>query len=144
MSEHTGGCHCGNIELRVTLTKPPEEMEVRADQCSFCRKHDALSISDPAGLARIAVRDERLLSRYRFGLKTADFYVCARCGVYVAAVCETAAGLKAVVNIRALTDCVRFTAPPRPMSYEGEDVAGRLARRTARWMPVEVKSGGST
>jgi hypothetical protein len=142
MPEFLGGCHCGNIELRVTLTKPPEEIDVRADQCSFCRKHDALSISDPQGLARIVVKDERRLSRYRFGLRTADFFVCARCGVYVAAVCDTPAGLKTVVNIRALADFARFTATLRPVSYEGEDVAGRLARRAARWMPVEVKSGG--
>jgi hypothetical protein len=113
-------------------------VEVRADQCSFCRKHDALSISDPAGLARIAVKDERFLSRYRFGLRTADFFVCARCGVYVAAVCETPAGLMTVVNSRAFTECARFTATPRPVSYEGEDAAARIARRAARWMPAEL------
>jgi hypothetical protein len=138
MSEHVGGCHCGNIELRVTLTQPPEDTEVRADQCSFCRKHDALSISDPAGLVRLTVKDESLLSRYRFGLKTADFFVCARCGVYVAALCETPAGPKTVVNIRALADCELFTANPRAVSYDAEDIARRLARRAERWMPVEL------
>ena len=140
MSEHSGGCHCGNIDLRLMLTKPPEEMDVRADQCSFCRKHDALSISDPAGRALIAVRDEVCLSRYRFGLKTADFLVCARCGVYVAAVCETPAGLRAVINIQALADRARFTVPPRPVDYDGEHAAARLARRATRWMPGEVAS----
>jgi len=138
MQEFTGGCHCGNLRLELRLSKPPEEMDVRACQCSFCRKHDALSISDPVGRARITVEDKRLLSRYRFGLKIADFYVCARCGVYVAAVCETPAGSRCVVNVQALADRARFSAPPRAVDYEGETITQRLARRAARWMPAEL------
>jgi hypothetical protein len=138
MTEHRGGCHCGNVQLRLHLAKPPEETDVRADQCSFCLAHGILSIADPAGEAAVIVEDERLLSRYRFGLRTADFLVCARCGVYVAAVCETPAGLKAVVNVRALAERVRFTRPARPVDYEGETVEQRIARRAERWMPVTV------
>lgn len=138
MAEHSGGCHCGNIALCVTLTMPPEEVDVRADQCTFCLAHGILSIGDPKGRAVVTVRDKGLLSRYRFGLKTADFYVCARCGVYVAAVCETPAGMKCVVNVRALADRARFTAAPRPVDYEGETAAQRLARRAERWMPFEM------
>lgn len=118
---------------------PPEEMDVRADQCTFCLAHGILSISDPEGRAEIAVKDKSFLSRYRFGQKTADFYVCSRCGVYVAAVCETPNGPRCVANVRALADRARFTAPPRPVDYEGETVEARIARRAERWMPVEVR-----
>lgn len=117
---------------------PPEQMDVRADQCGFCLAHGALSISDPKGGAEIRVKDKSRVSLYRFGQKTADFYVCTRCGVYVAAVCETPAGLKCVVNVRALADRARFTMPPRPVDYEGENFERRIARRAERWMPVAV------
>lgn len=138
MEDLIGGCHCGNIRLDVRLSQVPEAMQVRADQCSFCRAHGVRSISDPQGLARISAARPGDISYYRFGLKTADFLICKTCGVYVAAVCDTPAGLRCVVNVNALKDRARFAAVPEPMDYDGEDVATRLARRGARWMPAKL------
>lgn len=139
MIELKGGCHCGNLRLAVSLTKPPEEIQPRACQCSFCRKHAALSISDPGGRARIWATRPSEVSRYRFGLKIADFILCMKCGVYVAAVCETPMGLRTVVNCLVLEESARFTKQPAPMSYEGETIEQRLARRAERWMPADVR-----
>ena len=41
---------------------------------------------DPRGRVSIRVREPEQLSRYRFALAMADFLVCRRCGVYLAAV----------------------------------------------------------
>jgi hypothetical protein len=51
--------------------------------------------------------------------------VCRRCGVYIAAVCETTGGTRAVVNVNCLTDRAAFTPVPAVSEYEGETI-GRL------------------
>jgi hypothetical protein len=73
---------------------------------------------------------------YRFGSRTADYLVCRQCGVYVAAVCETAAGLRAVVNVNSLGDRAAFVQVPASPDYEGEATDARLARRAVNWMPA--------
>jgi hypothetical protein len=112
-------------------------MQVRADQCSFCRAHGGLTVSDPDGAVRIEAQGAALV-RYRFGLKTADFLICGRCGVYVGVVCEVDGHQYAVVNINALKERAAFSTPPVPVNYDGEDVAARLARRKQRWTPVTL------
>jgi hypothetical protein len=80
--------------------------------------------------------DESKLARYRFGLKTADFLICKDCGVFVGA-SMTADG-RSWVTVNANT----FKPPPpadfpiAPNDYGGEDEAGRIARRKAKWTPV--------
>jgi hypothetical protein len=44
-------------------------------------------------------REPALLTRYRWGLATADFLVCGRCGVYVAAVLSEGASAWAVIAL---------------------------------------------
>jgi len=56
----------------------------------------------------------------------------------IAAVCETPAGLRAVVSTNALGDRAAFTQTPSPTDYEGETAEARLARRAARWMSAAV------
>ena len=58
---------------------------MRACQCTFCRLHGAISTSDPKGAVRFSIRNEDAVSRYVFGLRTAEFLVCRACGVYLAA-----------------------------------------------------------
>ena len=85
-------------------------------------------------------------SRYRFGLKSADFLVCARCGVYVGAFmpeAEGGVGGLAVLNLNALDERARFVQPAQPMDYDGEDLESRLARRRARWTPAELHEYGA-
>jgi hypothetical protein len=137
--EHSGGCHCGNIRIRLVLTKPANDSPLRACACSFCRAHQTRTVADPAGLFLVEADDWSLVEPYRFGSKTADYLVCKRCGVYVAAICETTAGLRAVVNVNCLTDRADFTQTPSAPDYAGETTDTRLARRAANWMPAVVR-----
>ena len=134
--EHSGGCHCGNLRVRLLLSKPPQDNPLRSCACSFCRAHATRTVSDPAGLFEVRVADWGLVERYRFGSRTADYLVCKRCGVYVGAVCETAAGLRAVINTNSLDDRNAFTQPPSAPDYDGETTDARLTRRALNWTPA--------
>jgi hypothetical protein len=131
----TGSCHCGNLSVRFETQIAPEDIEVRACQCSFCRRHHQRSVTDPRGQVTIGVADPTLLSRYRFGLATADFLVCSRCGVYLAAVMQDEGSAWATINVNALDDRDRF-GPGKPVVFDGEDAAARIDRRKARWTPA--------
>jgi hypothetical protein len=138
-----GSCHCGQLRLLLETQLSPEQLPVRECQCTFCRRHQALSTSDPAGRIVIEVGAPSLTTRYRFGLRSADFMICARCGVYVGAVMHQDGVAYAVLNVRAFDDAARFTQPPQPMDYDGEDLAARKARRLARWTPATVQTAPS-
>jgi hypothetical protein len=137
--EHLGGCHCGNLRLKVRLAKPPADSPLRACGCPFCRAHNTRTVADPDGLAEISAGDWSLVELYRFGTRTADYVICRRCGVYLGAVCETAAGTRAVINVNSLDDRAAFTKAAVPNDYDGETVEQRLARRAVRWMPAAMR-----
>ena len=138
--EHDGGCHCGNLQVRIKLNYPPADSPVRSCTCSFCRSHATVTVSDPAGQADIRASEWALVERYRFGSRTADYLLCRRCGVYIGAVCETAAGVRSVINTRCLGDRAAFTGVPIEPDYDTETTEGRLARRAANWMPTTLHS----
>jgi len=137
---HSGGCHCGNISVRLRLSRPPEQMPLRSCACSFCRAHATRTLSDRDGLFEIEASDPSLVERYRFGSRTADYMVCGRCGVYVGAVCETSSGLRAVVNVNCLDDRASFTQLPAAPDYTGEATDARLDRRATNWMPASIRN----
>jgi hypothetical protein len=134
----TGRCHCGNLSLTLETRHPPEELPVWACDCSFCRLHGARTTSDPEGRVSIRVQEAAQLSRYRFGLATADFLVCRRCGVYLAAVipADHKDGACASVNVTALDAADRFTRSPVTVAYPDESAAERRSRRRSNWTPV--------
>ena len=134
---HAGGCHCGNLRYALDTKLAPGELPLRACQCSFCRHHGARSTSDPQGTVSFEVRDPAQLTRYRFGLKTADFLVCARCGIYVGATIEDGGRRWAILNANTLDDVASLKQEITKHDYDGEDAAQRLARRKARWTPVK-------
>ncbi len=137
-----GGCHCGNLELVFETARPPAGLTVRACGCSFCRRHGGRTVSDPAGRVEFVVHDPAELSRYRFGLGTAEFLVCRRFGVYVGAVMAEAAAAWAIVNVNALTTPEVFAEAAVPVSYDRESETERRARRRARWTPARVIEAG--
>ena len=141
MSAHRGGCHCGNIQLTFETGIEPSQMEIRACQCAFCVRHGSRAAADPQGRLIVSVEDEARLHRYRFGLRTADYLICRDCGVYVAAVTTDGDEARAIVIVNALDDRLRFSQEPVAMDYDAESREGRIARRQARWMPVEIRSG---
>ena len=54
-STFAGTCHCGAIRGTLAATKPAAELQVRACQCSFCTRHGAMTVSDPAGRATFEI-----------------------------------------------------------------------------------------
>jgi hypothetical protein len=137
-----GGCHCGNVELTFATDQAPEAFSIRACQCSFCTRHGARTATDRKGRLEIWVRSPAELNRYQFALKTAEFFVCKRCGVYLAAVLTTPEGTcYATVNINALDARQRFTQQPLAVDYEGENAERRITRRKQSWTPTVVHLG---
>jgi hypothetical protein len=131
---HAGSCHCGALTLEFHSAKP---LAPRACDCSFCRKHGARSVSDPDGHATIRSAAGRDPLRYRFGLKTADFLICSRCGVYVAAVIDIEGQSYSVLNLNTFEDS-HSEIPGQPMSYEGESAEDRTERRRRVWTPTQI------
>lgn len=136
MNAHAGGCHCGDLRYVLETELALEQLPLRACQCSFCRRHGALSTSDPKGRVRFEFKDERNLIRYRFGHKTADFLICARCGSYIGAMLTDGGQSWAIVNANTLDQAGQLTQPMVPMDYESETSGSRTERRKARWTPV--------
>jgi len=135
-TDYNGSCHCGAIGFTLRTSVEPANWSIRACQCSFCRAHDALSTSDPAGEISFTVSNPVMLQKYRFGLRTADFLLCSECGVYIGAVIETASGAFGIVNVHALDETPGNLAATAPISYDAEDTGGRVSRREERWTPV--------
>jgi len=140
--EHNGGCHCGNLRVRVRLTRPPSDSILRSCACSFCRAHATRTVSDPAGSCLIRADDWSLVEQYRFGSYTADYLICRRCGVYIGAVCYTPSGTRAVINTNCLDDRADFSQEPLRPDYDGEAAEARLARRAANWTPATLDREG--
>jgi hypothetical protein len=142
MYTYSGACHCGAIEVELNLTKPAAAIPVRACQCSFCRRRGTRTVADAAGLATIRASSSIDLERYRFGLSTADYLICKRCGIYVAAVQHDARQLMSVVNVAGLDVPAFRDRAGEAVSYEGETVPQRLARRRTYWMPTVLEIAG--
>jgi hypothetical protein len=137
----SGGCHCGNLQVALDTERGIRELATRACLCSFCTAHGARSVSDPQGRASILIGDDSQTSRYRFGLSTADFMVCKRCGVYVGAVMEDRDGTFCVINVNALRARALFDGvPAQPVDYDGESAEARVARRKRVWTPCSVRT----
>lgn len=138
MNKHIydGSCHCRAIGFRYTTSVDPHAWSIRACQCHFCRTHDALSTSDPAGNLLFTASDASLLQRYRFSLNTADFLLCRHCGVYIGAVIETPSGRFGIVNTHALTATPDNLAAVVPITYDQEKTDNRIGRRETKWTPV--------
>ncbi len=141
MTSLVGGCHCGNLSMVFETKQKPQELWLRSCACSFCASHGARNVSDPEGSVRISVRDPEDLVRYRFGLKTADFLVCRRCGVYIGALMAEDGSAWFTTNINALRDRDAFTQALSTVNFDRETEPERRARRRSKWTPVVEFNG---
>ena len=128
----SGECHCGNISLDLHTEKGESDFVPRECSCTLCRKHRASWVSDPEGTLHLHYKNKDLVSSYRFGHKTSDFIVCARCGVLMVALCELEGRTRAVIYIRSMPE-VTFAAQPITTNFDGKDIPVRLARRGRNW-----------
>ncbi|MHA7819802.1 MAG: GFA family protein [Erythrobacter sp.] len=136
MAIHAGRCHCGAMELSFESAMPVAQLGARACQCSFCRAHGASWTSDPEGHCRVGWSAKPI--RYRFGTKTADFLICSRCGMVLAATSDIEGSPFGVIRVECLNDSERFLAASNDMDLDGELLEARLERRAARWTPMTL------
>lgn len=129
-----GKCHCGNIAFSLTWEPDPAEIPARACTCSFCTKHGGLWTSNPSGALEVAVKDPSLVSKYAFGTRTAQFHICARCGIVPVVTSLIDGRLYAVVSVNAFDDVDPALIRRTAASFDGEDESARLARRKRNWI----------
>ena len=139
MTTFDGGCHCGRLHIGFSTRLDPTSFTPRACDCSFCHKHGAAYVSDPAGQLSVSAR-EGALRRYRQGSGNADFLLCGECGVLVAVVFGHAGRLHGAVNVGCLEGNNEFMAPvpasPRTLSAEE-----KISRWLKLWIPdVELNA----
>ena len=137
-----GKCHCGNIALKLEWEGAPPEIPARACGCSFCTKHGGVWTSNPRSTLAVAVRDPGLVSKYAFGTRSATFHICSRCGTVPFVTSEIDGHLYAVVNVNVLENVDPSWPRRASVSFEGEDVESRLARRKRNWIAdVHITAG---
>lgn len=137
-----GGCHCGNLRVTFSTALDPASITPRACDCSFCQKHAAAYISDPAGKLSVATQSLEALRRYRQGSNTAEFLLCNRCGVLVAVVFEHNARVYGAVNARSLEGPAGFGSPA-PSSPQLLAQGEKAERWLKLWVPeVELVTSG--
>ena len=129
-----GKCHCGNISFALAWDPDPPEIPARACTCTFCAKHGGLWTSNPAASLRVSVADRGRVSRYEFGTRTAQFHVCATCGIAPVVTSRIEGRLYAVVSVNAFEGVDAALIRRAPMSFEGEETSTRLARRVRNWI----------
>lgn len=74
-----GSCHCGAVELEVTLSDGLKS--ARRCDCSYCRRRGAIAVSAPLDGITILKGAENL-SLYTWGTHTAQHFFCKTCGIY--------------------------------------------------------------
>ncbi len=129
-----GKCHCANITFVLHWDGEAADLTTRACTCSFCSHHGAVWTAPSGASLRIAIVDEALVSRYAFGTKTAEFHVCARCGVVPVASSIIAGKRYAVVNVNTLVGVKPSLLASATANFDGEGVETRLSRRTRTWI----------
>ncbi len=129
-----GHCHCGNIAFALDWRPEPSEIAARACTCSFCTRHGGVWTSCPTGSLTVEVRDPARVSRYAFATRTAQFHVCADCGVVPLVTSEIDGRLYAVVSVNAFDGVDPALIRRAPASFQEEDEATRLARRKRNWI----------
>jgi len=130
----SGSCHCGNISFELLWEPEPADIPARACTCSFCTKHGGVWTSCPTGRLTLSISDPANISRYFFGTKTAQFHICATCGVVPVVTSEIDGKTYAVVNVNAFQGVDRSLLKPVAATFDAEGEQSRLARRKRNWI----------
>ena len=130
----TGSCHCGNIGFALDWRPEPTEIPARACTCSFCIRHGGVWTACPDGSLRVAVREPQRVSNYTFETKTAEFHVCAICGVVPIATSRIEGRVYAVVNVNTFANVPAEMLRRAPVTFDNEAESERLARRQRNWI----------
>jgi len=79
MTNLRGTCHCGAVELVVSL--PDGLASARRCDCSYCRRRGAIVVSAPLDEV-VIVKGADNLTLYQWGTGTAKHWFCQTCGIY--------------------------------------------------------------
>jgi hypothetical protein len=142
--ELAGSCHCGNVSFSLHWPGEAHEIPARSCGCTFCVKHGGVWTSHPEARLEVRISDAGNVARYQFGTGTADFLVCARCGVTPLVTSQIEGATYAVVNVNTFDGVDRARLRPVPASFDGEELQSRLDRRRQRWIPDVVLREGRT
>ena len=129
-----GKCHCANISFSLTWEPDPVEIPVSACTCSFCTKHGGVWTSNPGGALKVVVKDLSLISSYAFATRTAEFHICARCGIVPVVTSRIDGHLYAVVSVNVFEGIDQSLLRRASASFDGEGEESRLARRKRNWI----------
>lgn len=127
----SGGCHCGNVQLEIELTREPGSYHPRACDCDFCGKHGAAYLSDPQGALTIRLRDASNTGYYRQGSSLAECLFCKNCGVLVGVVYRSHERVYGAVNVKAVGARTNFAAE---QSVSPKVLSG--AEKITRWQDI--------
>ena len=141
MSTISGSCHCGALSVALETSRAADELPVRSCTCGFCTMRRARWTSDPGGLVIVAAASESSIIRYRFATGTADFMMCAVCGIHVVAAMELDGATYAVINVDALSIARDIGDRAVDVSFAEEATPDRLERRKGTWTPAVVRIG---
>ena len=130
---HRGACYCGNIQFIFATELSNAELPKRECQCTFCIQHGRVSTSDPEGELRVTIKDPKNVNKYRFGHRTADFYVCRECGAIPVVTSEVDSSLVGLVDVRMIEGFFWSRAETSHSQLDGEKTNERLARRKRTW-----------
>ncbi len=128
-----GSCYCGNIGFVFATDKTDAELPKRECQCAFCIQHGRISTSDPAGEIRITIKTPENVNKYKFGHRTADYYVCRECGAIPVVTSEVDGATVGLVDVRMIEGFAWSRAETSQTNLDGEAVETRLARRQRNW-----------
>jgi hypothetical protein len=79
LEKHLLRCHCGEIEIELTLPNGIESP--RRCNCSMCRRRGTIVGSVLLDQLRI-IKGHTNLRCYQFNTNTAKHYFCSTCGIY--------------------------------------------------------------
>jgi len=129
-----GGCHCGNIQMELELTRAPDTYNPRACDCDFCTKHSAAYLSDPQGSWIIRIQDVSKVGKYRQGSGQAEFLICRNCGVLVGVTYKSEGRLYGAANAKAVQGGKGF-GPEQSVSPKTLSADAKASRWQDVWFP---------
>lgn len=130
-----GRCHCGNIHYQLAWPADEVPIVIRECGCTFCQKHGAVYTSHPRSRLVATVEVKQLMAVYRFGHRTADFYLCLKCGGLLFAVCTLEGNDYAVINSNNFENVDPAELIHSKTDFDKESLQVRLARRRTNWTP---------
>lgn len=129
-----GSCHCKNIQFEFKTLCDFAGLSVRRCDCTYCTKLGTRYISDPLGELTVNIENTDQVHPYQFGTKTAKFLVCKICGAVPIVLSAIEGRTYGIINVNTLEEAEHFSRHAAVMSYEGESVENRLARRKKNWI----------